>query len=88
MNKEKVIVSNQVFQVTLYKRGCFLTKYMVEVPRDIRLERVRNRSFMKFGNGCFQVEIYMRKKNSGSNWWNQDPRIMQRNALNLLTYSG
>lgn len=41
---------------------CIKMAIMLEVPKEIRLQRVKNRSFQKLAIECFRAEIYMNRK--------------------------
>ena len=52
---------------------------LISVPKDIRLQRVKNRSFQKFGSRML-AEIYMGRRNGFLILLNPDQRIRLKNG--------
>ena len=53
---------------------------LISVPKEIRMERVRNRSFQNSGAGCCTAETCMKKKNSFLMQRMSNRRIIRNNG--------
>ena len=55
----------------------FQLAVLVDVPKEVRLQRVRNRSFQKFGS---RAAIYMNRSSVSLSWWNPGKKTPSRNG--------
>ena len=53
---------------------------LLDVPRDIRLRRVKNRSFQMFGGGCYPAVICLSGKKIFSALLSQETKTLLKNG--------
>ncbi len=53
----------------------------IDTPKDIRLQRVKNRSFQKFGSRILPAEICMKRKKRFLNLFPPERKIQLKNSL-------